>query len=78
MDENEETASGRYHMKFCVTDIIGIGCAMRHVGSGCMHGGWLCGVRVYACGTDYRYFTIVSEVSTLVRLSTRSIYKLNV
>ena len=50
MDENEETASGRYslyHMKSCATDIIGIGCAMRHVG--CMHGGRLCGVRVYAC-----------------------------
>ena len=37
---------------------------MRHVG--CMHGGRLCGVRVYACMcVQYWYFAIVSEVSTL-------------
>ena len=46
----------------------------------CMVGDCVACVSMHACvySTDYRYFIIVSEVSTLVRLSTRSIYMLNV
>ena len=46
----------------------------------CMVGDCVVCVSMHACvySTDYRYCTIVSEVSTLVRSCTRSIYMLNV